>query len=179
MRVLLLTAALALPGAAQAVSSNADTSPPAPSETTQTCEEGTVWSPEAEACVAPEDQQSGLDDDARYRAARELAWAGRLDDARRVLDAMDPADDRVLTYRGFIARRQGEAALADRYYRQALARNPGNLLARSYRGLGLLQQGRLREALAELSQIRARGGAGSWPERALAQAIAGGAVADY
>ncbi len=179
MRVLFLIAALALPGAAHAVSSNADTSPPDPAETTQTCQEGTIWSPDAGKCVPPAGEQSGLNDDTRYRAARELAWAGRYGEAGRVLDTLDPADDRVLTYRGFLARRQGDAALGDSYYRQALARNPDNLLARSYRGMGLLQQGRLPEALAELSQIRARGGAGTWPEKALAQAIAGGAAADY
>ena len=43
---------------------------------------------------------------------RELAIAGRLDDAARVLDVMEPSD-KVMTYRGFIARQRGDWPLAE------------------------------------------------------------------
>ncbi|MDF0602041.1 hypothetical protein P1J78_14965 [Psychromarinibacter sp. C21-152] len=177
MRTLLLSAALILPAAAFAASSD-DSSEPATTETTTECTDGMVWSDDAQACVAPED--SSMNDDRRYRAVRELAHAGRYDDALRVLAAMsDPQDDRVLTYLGFIHRQQGETELGFAYYRKAIAANPDNLLARSYMGQGFVDEGRLQEAYAQLVEIRTRGGAGGWPEVALRRAIETGVTTSY
>ncbi len=166
-----LLAATLLAGPALAVGGN-DTAPPKPTETAS-CAEGTIWDPDAKACVVPKDAR--LDGDALFRAARELAYLGRYADTLRVLDAMpDQADGRVLTYRGFVARKTGDLPRAMALYQAALEAEPDNLLARSYRGQGLVEAGDIAGARADLVAIWSFGGAGSWPEEALARAIAAG-----
>ncbi len=177
MRSLMIAALATLPAAAFAAGSGSD-NPPTTTETTTTCTDGMVYDAEAGKCVAPEVES--LNDDQRYDAVRELAYAGRLDDALRVLAAMsDQQDDRVLTYYGYIHRAAGDFELGDSYYRQAIDANPDNLLARSYMGQGLVIQGRVDEAYAQLVEIRARGGSGGWPEKALMRAILTGHDTSY
>ncbi len=178
MKRLFLTAALILPTAAFAAGSDSS-SPPTSTETTTRCEAGQIWDQTTQSCVAPS-QDSRLDDDTLYDAVREFAYAGRYDDALRALAAMsDAGDDRVLTYMGFVHRRMGDAELGNAYYRQALARNPDNLLARSYMGQGMAESGDMTAARLQLAEIRMRGGAGSWAETALKQAIETGRGASY
>ncbi|MFY0680270.1 MAG: tetratricopeptide repeat protein [Thalassovita sp.] len=157
----------------------AEPTPPKPTATTNTCaQDGLVWDATSESCVAPKD--SRLDDDTRYDAARELAHGGHLDSALIVLAAMsDQNADRVLTYKGFVARKQGHWGKAMRFYTQALDQNPDNLLARSYYGQGLALAGAKPAAERQLAEIRQRGGAGSWAEAALVQTLAGDHRADY
>jgi tetratricopeptide (TPR) repeat protein len=163
---------LVAPVAAGAVGSERD-APPEPTETTTDCDDGEVWDSDRGGCVAPE--EAGLDDDVLYRAARELAYAGSAAGTLRVLDAMaDQTDDRVLAYRGFAHRLAGDMAGAMAWYRAALAADPDNLLARSYMGMALVEQGEVAAARAQLSQIRARGGRGTWPEIALRLALGSG-----
>ncbi len=50
--------------------------------------------------------------------------------------------------------------------------NPDNLLARSYMGQALVEQGQVDLALAQLSEIRMRGGRGTWAETSLTNAVA-------
>jgi tetratricopeptide (TPR) repeat protein len=177
MRSLIYAAALALPGAAFAAGSDDDAAPTT-TETTTKCEEGMVWDADSQKCVAP--KESSLTDDALYRAARELAYAGRYGETLNVLAAMsDQRDDRVLTYRGFVHRSMGDLALGERYYRDAIAANPDNLLARSYMGQGFVEEGRIDEAYAQLVEIRARGGEGGWPAEALETAIRTGVTTNY
>lgn len=177
MKHLLIAAALALPTVAFAAGGGSST-PPTPTQTTSECKNGTVWSERLGACVNP--QQSSLDDDELYQAARELAYAGRYTDTLDVLAAMtDPQDDRVLTYKGFAHRKMGDVELGMAYYRQAIAANPDNLLARSYMGQGLAEAGDMVAARAELTEIRARGGRGSWPELSLRMAIENGQGFSY
>lgn len=161
--------AIALPAHAVGTEDESD-APPAPSETTTACEEGQIFDDDQGKCVVPEDatdDQAGL-----YRDMRELALAGRLDDASRVLDIMEPTD-RVMTYRGFIARQRGDWTSAEAHYLAALTMNPDNLLVRSYYGMGLAERGNFRAAKAQLAEIRARGGRQTWPERALVEALRG------
>lgn len=175
IRRLALLAALA-PAPALAVTDA--TEPPVQTDTTITCTGGQVWDHDKGACVNPEEARLG--DDALYGAARELAYHGRAEDALRVLDAMAAQDgDRVLTYRGFLARKAGRLDEGLAHYRAALARNPGNLLARSYMGQGFAEAGNLPAARAELAAIRARGGAGTRAEAALAEAIRSGRGSSY
>jgi Flp pilus assembly protein TadD len=175
IRLAALLALLATPGAAI---TRPDDGPPQPSPTTFTCPPGTVWDHDEGSCVGPQDAR--LSDDDRYGAARELAYAGRYPEARAALDAMGEGDtSRVLTYRGFLARKAGDLAAAEHWYARALDADPGNLLARSYRGMGLLLSGDRMRAAAELQAIRDRGGRGTWAEQALATALDGGPVADY
>lgn len=173
----LATAALVLPMAAFAAGSD-DSSPPQPTETTTECQNGQVWSQTEKECVDP--QSGALQDDELYKAARELAYAGRYSDTLRILAAMsDQMDDRVLTYKGFVHRNLGETELGNAYYRQAIARNPDNLLARSYMGQGFVAAGDLAAARMQLSEILQRGGRGSWAEQALHDAIRTGHLTRY
>ncbi len=178
MKHMLLSALLiALPGFATAVGSD-ETAPPKPTETSTTCTKGTVWDDKTKSCVAP--SHSSLDDNARYRAVRELAYADRPADAQVVLAAItDQNDDRVQTYWAFTWRKLGRGDLAMVHYDRALATNPDNILARSYFGQALFLAGRRDAALAQLAEIRARGGVGTWAEAALDSTITTGRAANY
>ncbi len=173
-----LTTALALsPVTAFAVGSDDDT-PPQPTNTTETCENGQIWDEDSEACVDADDAR--LDDDARFGAAREFAYAGHPLDAQSALMAMsDQSEDRVQTYWGFTSRALGDWELAEGYYQRALQANPDNLLARAYYGMGLIEQGQIEAARLQLVQIWERGGEGSWPEYALHRALTTGQTTGY
>lgn len=174
---LLSTTFVLFPVAAFAVFSNSSL-PPQPSETTTVCQGGQVWDSLAEACVDP--SSHALNDTDRMDAVRELAYAGRTDDAMRVLESLENANtDMAMTYRGFLTRVSGDWEAAKSHYYAALAVNPDNLLARSYLGQGYVLAGDLVAAKAELSEIRARGGRQSWPEVSLRMAIEGGPIAAY
>ncbi|PWJ13307.1 tetratricopeptide repeat protein [Jannaschia seohaensis] len=176
LRAATLTAGLAVPSSAWAVGTE-DPAPPKPTPTA-TCPDGSVWDDEPGACVPVESGR--LDDDALYDAVRELAYLGRRAAAEAALDAMsDQGDTRVLTYRGFLARKAGDMEAAMAAYRAALAADPNNLLARSYMGMGLASVGRFAEAEAQLAEIRARGGAGRRPETALVEALRVGVGFEY
>ena len=91
----------------------------------------------------------------------------------------DQTDDRVLTYLGFTHRKMGNVDLGMRYYHKALAKNPDNLLARSYLGQGLIEAGDADAAVAQLREIIARGGKGSWSETSLRTALNTGVTYSY
>ena len=155
-----------------------DAEPPKPTATTTECTDGKVFDEEKKECVVPED--SSLNNDERYRAVRELAYAGQPENAMRVLAAMTEGQtDRVLTYTGFLNRQMGhwEAGLAA--YEMAIKINPDNILARSYYGQALVLMNETGLANAQLDEIRARGGAGGWAETSLAQAILTGTTTTY
>lgn len=177
MRVYLAAALTLLPLAAFAAGSD-DTEPPAPTETTTKCEEAMVWDEKQEKCVKPED--SALNNDQRFRAVRELAYAGRPEEALIVLATMTEGDtDRVLTYKGFAHRKAGRADLGMDHYAHALDVNPDNILARSYLGQMLVEMGEIAAARRQLDEIRARGGAGTWAEASLARAVGTGETLNY
>ena len=167
---MILAAALALmPQLALAVGSD-DSEPPKPTATTTECEKGTVWDEKTQTCVKAEDQS--LNDDQRFGAVRELAYAGRYDEAMQVLAAMREGEtSRVMTYRGFLLRQTGRIEEGIAAYERAIALDPSNRLARSYYGQLLVQMDEIALAEAQLIQIRAHGGAGTWAERALQAAI--------
>jgi thioredoxin-like negative regulator of GroEL len=173
MRLVLgLALSLALPTGLMAAGSS-DSSAPA----TPKCEDGQVYDQATKTCVDAKD--SRLDDDDRYETVRALAHAGRHSDAQRVLAAMKQDDDRTLTYLGFTTRRMGDMAGGMALYARALDVNPDNLLARSYMGQALVEQGRVADALSQLREIRARGGEGTWAEASLRRAIATGQTYSY
>lgn len=174
---LCLTLSLTLPQAAAAAGGN-DWNPPKPSETTRTCKGNRVWDEEKKRCVRP--RKSSLNQQQLLDAVRELAYAGRAADAQSVLAAMsDQQDAMVLTYWGFTHRKLGNMQKAQASYDQALAQDPGNLLARSYMGQGYVEQGKPGLALAQWKEIRARGGSGSWAETSLRKALETGASYSY
>lgn len=178
MRPLILAATLiSAPMLALAVGSDSDT-PPTPTDTTKTCTDGKVWDADTKSCIEPSD--SSLNDSDRMNAVRELAYAGRIGDAERVLDAMtDQTADGVLTYRGFTARKAGRTEEAYDWYAKALETNPDNLLARSYLGQAHVAAGNIVLARAELSEIRQRGGRSTWAEISLRMAIESGKGSSY
>lgn len=177
MRRLLFAAALMMPTAAFAAGTT-DTSPPKPTETTKVCKDGKIWDKKTKSCVNA--KESRLDDDTRYSAVRELAYAGKYDDALTVLAAMsDQNESRVLTYYGFTHRKAGRVELGMQYYQAALKSNPDNLLARSYMGQGLVAAGDIKGARAQLAEIEARDGKWDWPGLALRQAIQSGKTYSY
>lgn len=168
---------LALPAAAIAAGSDSSTAP-APTETTTKCKKTEVWDKKTKKCVAAQSGQ--LDNDTLYQAAREIAYAGRPDDALVVLSAMTEGEtDRVLTYMGFANRKAGRVDVGMKYYQAALIKNPDNILARSYMGQGYVEAGQIVLASAQLDEIVARGGAGTWPEQSLRRAIRTGQVYSY
>lgn len=165
--LLLLSASMA-----HALDTEDDAPPPKPSETSTQCAENQIWDPEAERCVAAQD--SRFNDDQRFYAARELAFAGAYERALQVLAAAsNPQDPRILNYTGFTLRKSGRTAEAMGYYRQALAIDPDDILARSYMGQALVDQGDIEGATAQLREIRARGGRDTWAYISLKQALSG------
>jgi len=90
-----------------------------------------------------------------------------------------PGASEVLTLTAFAHGRAGDLDTALPIYGAALTADPDNLLARAYMGLALIAAGRAEDAEMQLSEIRARGGTGGWPDRALARGIAAGAPIGY
>lgn len=175
MRAPSIALALMFPMAALAVDSDA---PPEPTPTTTVCAGGQVWDHDEGSCVDVEG--SSLGDDALYGAAREFAYAGQYQNAITALRAMkDQREDRVLTYMGFTLRKSGDAERGMAYYDAALEANPDNLLARAYLGQAYVELGNLDRAKVQLAEIRSRGGADGWPERALLEAIETGQAFRY
>lgn len=155
-----------------------DRSPPTPTETTLECANGKVWDEDGGKCVAR--KESRLDDETLYRAVREFAYSGRYHHALEALAAMaDQGNDRVLAYRGDLARQTGSLDKALGFYLEALSANPDNLLARTYLGQMYVETGKYALARTELSEIRARGGRMTWPEIALREALRPGNSAAY
>ena len=172
-----LTSATLLAAPAFAVGTE-DDSPPVKTETTTSCEEGQIFDEKTKACVDA-DAQSFNDDD-RYDAVRELAYAGEYDRALRVIRSADnPRDTRFLTYRGFLHRQTGQMDRAMAFYAAALKADPTNILARSYMGMGLAEMGHKAAARAQLDQIAALGGQGTWAYAALQDVLNGEPSATY
>ncbi len=166
-----------VPFAAFAAGSD-DAEPPKPTATTTECTDGKVFDEDKKECVTPED--SSLNNDERYRAVRELAYAGQPENAMRVLAAMTEGQtDRVLTYTGFLNRQLGNWEAGITAYEMAIAINPDNILARSYFGQALVMMNETTLANSQLDEIRARGGAGTWAEASLANAILTGTTTTY
>ena len=175
---MILAAALALtPQLALAVGSD-DSAPPTPTETTTECAKGEIWDEKTKACIKAEEQS--LNDDQRYGAVRELAYAGRHDEALAILAMMTEGETpRVLTYQGFLLRQTGKVEEGIAAYERAIALAPGNILARSYYGQLLVQMNEMQMAQLQLAAIRMHGGGGTWAEQSLATAIETGVTTTY
>ena len=173
----LLAASLML-GAPSILSAAGDETPPKTTNTTKKCKDGKVYDAATKKCLKVESHN--FTDDELYLAAREMAYAGQYSNALRVLDAAENQNDpRILNYRGFTHRRLGDYARAMEYYEAALTIDPDYILARSYMGQGLVEEGRVADALTQLRAIRAHGGADTWAEASLRQAIQTGVTVNY
>lgn len=148
---------------------------PTPTETTQKCTDGMVWDKDKKECVKPE--KSGFNDTDLYKAARELAYAGQYENAIKVLKvARNQNDPRILNYMGFANRKAGRVDIAMGYYRRAIAADANYLLARSYMGQGLILEGDIVGARAQLVEIRDRGGKDTYAYRSLYEALKRGST---
>ncbi|WP_037226945.1 tetratricopeptide repeat protein [Roseobacter sp. GAI101] len=175
MRVLVTCAlALTLPTGVFAAGGGDETAPPKPAVS---CESGMVYDKKTKKCVTAKDSRLSPDD--LYETVRRLAYAGKYQDAQLVLAAMPAQDDRALTYMGFTHRKMGNDAESMAFYTRALKVNPANILARSYMAQGMVEQGNIADAMAELRAIRSYGGEGTWAEASLRTAIATGQTFNY
>lgn len=174
MMRLLISAAILFPTFVFAAGGGNDQPPPKPAVN---CEGAQVYDTRTKKCVDPQD--SSLQRDQRYQMVRQLAYAGRYHDAQALMTTMSQDDAGRLTYMGFTHRKLGNIKLANFFYEQAIAQDPANILARSYMGQGLVQEGDLQGALAQLRAIRAHGGAGTWSEVSLYNAISTGTTYSY
>lgn len=152
-----------------------ETAPPSKSKTTTECTDGKVWDKDKKECVKP--KESGFNDDELFRAAREFAYAGQYENAITVLKlAKDQNDPRILNYLGYSNRKAGRMELGMSYYRKALQHDANYILARSYMGQALLEQGDVQGARVQLVEIRDRGGENTWAYRSLQQSLKGHVV---
>ncbi|MEP1613496.1 MAG: hypothetical protein ABJL72_16445 [Roseobacter sp.] len=168
-----LAAALAFPTAVLAA--GGDDSPP--KKPAVFCTGSQVYDKESGECVDP--KNSSLSQDQIYLAARQLSYAGRYRDAQGVLNALPENDPGRLTYMGFTHRKLGNQQLSMAFYLEAIERDPTNILARSYMGQGLVDEGKTAQAIVQLHQIRAHGGRGTWSETSLQEAISTGTTYNY
>jgi tetratricopeptide (TPR) repeat protein len=177
MRMFLAAALVLAPWAALAAGSD-DSEPPKPTETTTECAKGEVWDEKTATCIKAESKL--LDDDQRFGAVRELAYAGRPDEAMAILATMTEGETaRVLTYQGFLLRQTGHVEEGIAAYERAIALDGGNNLARSYYGQLLVQMNEMQLASLQLAAIRMHGGGGTWAERTLSDAITTGVTYTY
>ena len=131
---------------------------------------GMVLDKKKKKCV--EAQRGMFSDDFIYVNARSMAYDGLYDHAINLLHlAENQNDPRVLNYLGFSNRKMGRTAIAMEYYQRALAINPDYVLARSYMGQGLVADGDMAGAKAQLAEIRERGHQDSWAYVMLENAI--------
>lgn len=178
-RLSVLCLVLALPfGLPAFAAGSEDATPPAPTQTSEDCTKDQIWDEKTKTCVEAKD--SRFDDNTRYRAVRELAWAGQPERALQVIATMTEGEtDRVLTYLGFAHRKAGNVEAGLSFYDKALQKNPDNLLARSYLGQLYVEMVEIELASLQLTEIRSRNGIGTWAETALAHAIQTGETLSY
>ncbi|MDP9812097.1 Flp pilus assembly protein TadD [Rhizobium tibeticum] len=165
--------AVAVSSAAFAIGDESDeTKPPPKTETTMKCTNGKVWDTKRKECVVA--KKSSFNDDDLYKAAREFAYAGQYDNALTVLQlARNQNDPRILNYLGYANRKAGRMELGMSYYRKALQADENYVLARSYMGQALVEQGDVQAARVQLVEIRDRGGEQTWAYRSLLKALNG------
>lgn len=175
LRGLALAGCLALTFSATAFAAGEETDetkPPPKTETTTKCADGKVWDKKKKECVTPNKQT--FNDDDLYKAAREFAYAGQYHNAITVLNlARNQNDPRILNYLGYANRKAGRMELGMSYYRKALQADGNYILARSYMGQALMEQGDEQGARVQLVEIRDRGGENTWAYRSLLQSLHG------
>ncbi len=121
------------------------------------CKRSLVWNKSKRKCVAQ--QEGALDDDSIFETGRDLALAGRYDEAITILTlAADKTDARILNMLGYSHRREGRVNVGIGYYHEAILNDPNYTPVREYLGEALLQIGDLPAAKAQLAEIEKRCG---------------------
>lgn len=108
---------------------------------------------------------------AQAEMALEEGQPQRAIDALEAAFAIDPQYTPILLHLAEAARREGLQGKAIRYYREALARDPGNYEAISGEGAALVEKGAIERARRNLAQLESLCGAGCPETRSLAMAI--------
>jgi hypothetical protein len=141
------------------------------SDAPMVCKKGTVYSKKKGACIQA---SSGLVDDKElYQEGRDLALAGRYDEALTALDAVKTPDSMTLTMIGYATRKLGNYDEGLAYYAKALALDPSNVNTHEYLGEAYAEKGKLDLAKAELIKVSAVCGTSCEQYQDLAKAIDG------
>ncbi|HKP22512.1 MAG TPA: tetratricopeptide repeat protein [Dongiaceae bacterium] len=134
------------------------------------CKPGYVYDANKQTCV----KSSSMNDEQLYQQGRDLALAGRYDEALGVLAAVrNQSDARVLTMIGYSKRKLGNFDEGVAYYNRALAIDPSNADTREYLGEAYVETGRMDLAKAELANVEALCGTECEQYQDLAAAIDG------
>jgi tetratricopeptide (TPR) repeat protein len=135
------------------------------------CPSGKTWDDKANKCVT---KKSENDDKSLYESGRQLALAGKYDDALATFAKIKNQNDaKVLTMIGYSKRKLGDLAAGMAYYQQALALEPDNLYTHEYLGEGYVQTGQIGEAKLQLARLETLCGMTCEQYQDLAKAIAG------
>ena len=100
--------------------------------------------------------------------------AEREADPRAAMLVIDPGYTAIFLDLAAAARSEGLQGKAIHYYREALARDPGNLAAISGEGAALVEKGAVEKAKANLAKLTSMCGEGCDETRQLAAAIQAG-----
>jgi tetratricopeptide (TPR) repeat protein len=138
---------------------------------TPSCPKGEIYNSHAGKC---QKSSSGLDDKELYSQGRDLALAGRYDEALTALKAVTNQNDAMLlTMLGYTERKLGNYDDGLAFYQRALAIQPDNVNTHEYLGEAYVEKGKLDLAKAELAKISAVCGSTCEAYQALSDAIAG------
>ena len=138
---------------------------------THSCRTGYVWNAKKGMCEKA--TSSNMDDKTLYAQGRDLALAGRYEEALTALEAVKVQDSMVLTMIGYSQRKMGNYDLGLAYYQQALALDPNNVNTHEYLGEAYAEKGKLDLAKGELLKVSAVCGTTCEQYQDLAKAIAG------
>ncbi|MEP0940314.1 MAG: tetratricopeptide repeat protein [Rhizobiaceae bacterium] len=154
LAVSIMIGGMSFAGAAFAAGDNNSTT------VTPTCKKGKVWDKQTRKCVVAK-EESNLDDNNLYEAARDLAYNKRYDEAIHVLSLAKNQDDpRILNYLGYSHRKLGQIEKGLTYYQAALKEDPDYTLVMEYMGEAFLQLGQVDKARQQLAEIEKRCGTG-------------------
>jgi len=137
---------------------------------TPSCPRGEVYNGHTGRCSK---STSSLDDKDLYRQGRDLALAGRYQDALTALDDVKKPDSMTLTMIGYATRKLGDYDRGLAYYAKALALDPNNVNTHEYLGEAYAERGKLDLAKAELVKVSTVCGTTCEQYQDLAKAIAG------
>jgi tetratricopeptide (TPR) repeat protein len=140
-------------------------------DTVPSCKSGHVYDQKSKKCV-PQRGGGVIDDESLYSTGRQLALAGKYDEAISVLSLIENKNDaRVLNYLGYSHRKAGRLRVGLGYYEEAMQVDPDYTLVREYYGEAQLQMGEVFAANIQLSEIEKRCGTGCAEYKDLAAAI--------
>jgi tetratricopeptide (TPR) repeat protein len=137
---------------------------------TPSCSHGKVYDSARGQCVR---KGASLDDKYLYRQGRDLALAGRYDEALTALNAVKVPDSMTFTMIGYATRKMGNYDEGLAYYAKALALDPQNVNTHEYLGEAYAEKGKLDLAKAELVKVSAVCGTTCEQYQDLSKAIAG------